>query len=567
MGVRGFAFCLLMVGAVSALSAQNNDRYILLKVRAGSTVKFSMSADAANTLVRMMGSSYYDKDTTISIGTGNTSFSWDAVGNYVWINGNVTKFNCSENGANLIGLDVGSNPGLKNLNCNFNSISSLDVSKNVALEQLRCKGNRLSSLDLSNNVRLYQLSVTANPFSTMGYDALMCSLPTKDSAEKAVFWPITSGIDTNLSRFMASNSLIAKEKNWKVCYGDDGNPVPATTGQYSCPEVNMDCYIAMKMKPGEISLYMHTDSVDAMVRVVCGNTDTSFVVGKSSKGMKCVTESDSMVIYGDISSFRCGGNSVYALDVSHNPGLRNLSCGFNSISHLDLSKNTRLENLDCYNNLLTSLDLSQNTALWELYCDHNMISVLDVSRNTALEGLYCHNNRLTSLDVSRNTVLRSLWCYGNDFTTDAFDLLMCSLRKCGNMLTQRGNFVPLKDTNDDGFAAFMASNSGNAKDKNWYVLDSAYNPVPATNGKFDCATVSVSEAAAESAMRVWPNPARTELHFSGVSGGSLIVHDLTGRMVWRSEACSDEIVVNIADWAKGMYFVRSGSRTLKFVKE
>ena len=56
-------------------------------------------------------------------------------------------------------------------------------------------------------------------------------------------------------------------------------------------------------------------------------------------------------------------------------------------------------------------------------------------------------------------------------------------------------------------------------------------------------------------------------HIAGAEG-MLSVCDLTGRVVWRvGQPVGDEIVVNVADWAKGMYFVRSGCHTLKFVKE
>jgi hypothetical protein len=64
-------------------------------------------------------------------------------------------------------------------------------------------------------------------------------------------------------------------------------------------------------------------------------------------------------------------------------------------------------NLVCYGDSLTALDVSHNTALKTLNCDNNKLTALDVSKNTALEYLYCPNNNLTSLDVSHNTALNT----------------------------------------------------------------------------------------------------------------------------------------------------------------
>jgi hypothetical protein len=234
---------------------------------------------------------------------------------------------------------------------------------------------------------------------------------------------------------------------------------------------------------------------------------------------------------------------------------------------LDVSHCPELASLKCDINRLTTLDVSQNPNLKVLACGNNNLASLDVSKNNVLTDLACSNNRLTTLDVGDCPALVYLDCYGNNFSTEAWDALMCSLP---DRDVDTGVFHPLFTTENS--EVFKAANADNARAKLWHVcyVDTVSwksGEAIVTTGNFDCATVPVREAVAESALRVWPNPARTELHFSGVSGGNVIVHDLTGRVVWRSEAGRDEVVVNIADWARGMYFVRSGSHTLKFVKE
>ena len=264
-----------------------------------------------------------------------------------------------------------------------------------------------------------------------------------------------------------------------------------------------------------------------------------------------------------------------SLDVSNNTKLTNLDCSYNSLVLLRVRNNPELTSLVCCNNWLFSLDVSGKTKLVNLNCSANFLNFVKLYNNTKLEHLNCSKNRITSLCVDCCPELKSLYCYRNDLSYKELDLIMCSLpvrksfEKARFCPVYRGKSTAYQDSVD--MDAFMKCNSSNAKANGWLVqYGDDSGDIPATNGKFDCDSGGfqdpVREAAAESAMRVWPNPARTELHIASAAG-EVCVHDLTGRVVYRAESGNDDIVVNIADWAKGMYFVRSGRHTLKFIKE
>lgn len=113
----------------------------------------------------------------------------------------------------------------------------------------------------------------------------------------------------------------------------------------------------------------------------------------------------------------CSYNGLNALDISHNPELRELFCCDNLLTSLDIHTNRKLESvvccsnrlktlttgdlpnlkaLYCFGNHLCSLDLSMLPELSDLRCIHNMIGALDVRKNPALQVLYCDNVRLQS---------------------------------------------------------------------------------------------------------------------------------------------------------------------------
>ena len=497
------------------------------------------------------------------------------------------ELHCSHN--NLSSLDVSKNTLLRVLYCYHNNLSSLDVSKNPKLETLECYNNRLSSLKLRNNKKLDYLRCDHNLFNTAAFDAIMCALPEQISGH---FYPLFDSTDYNAGAFMSANSNNATSKGWKVRYYLATRDI-STKGTYECPDVDMGISIRLGVKNARVvNLHFAAAADNTPVTLVCGSTDTTFYVRKyisygDMHHFSLYTSDTEVNIYGALTHFRCSGNHdhITSLDVSGNPALKGLLCYENSITSLDVSGNPALEELlcydngltslnlgadtaltilSCYKNRLTSLDVSRCAALTELRCQLNQLTLLDVSHNPRMEVLYCHSNSIPTLDLGGNPALKVLGCRNNALTTAEYDKIMCMLPE----RTAEAKFFPLGDSLDTNYNLFMATNSANATAKGWKILYGSNNkPVPATTGDFDCITLPVSEAAAEHALRVWPNPARTQLRIANATG-EVCVYDLAGRVVYRSgQAVPEELQINISGWAKGMYFVRAGGMTVKFVKE
>jgi Leucine-rich repeat (LRR) protein len=118
----------------------------------------------------------------------------------------------------LTSLDVSKNTALKDLYCYTNQLTSLDVSKNTALTWLCCYNNQLTSLDVSNCTALTWLECYQNQIKGAGMDALVNSLPQKESASLYIYYP--SNTEGNVCT--TSHVGIAKQKGWKVLYNNGG---------------------------------------------------------------------------------------------------------------------------------------------------------------------------------------------------------------------------------------------------------------------------------------------------------------------------------------------------------
>ncbi len=616
----------------------NTSRYITLNVKQGEQINIALSADTNNTPIKIVSGAW---DTTI-IANAWEYYNFYVAANTLTIYGNVSKFKCSNNDSNIIGLDASHNTSLtylycddnsltslnvsgctsleelfcgynnlttlnissctalKSLHCTNNSLSILDVSGCTSLEELHCynnnlttlnvssctalthlscdinnlstlnvsscralkslhctnnrlsildvsgctslgylhcENNSLTTLDVSKCITLKELRCYENSFSTNGYDSLMCSLPINNSGNIAYFVPLNNSSDATASAFMASNATNATAKNWKVIYYSGGGDIPATSGTYTCsggggttPQVNMNRYITLNVKQGEqITINLTTDSANIPVRVVSGDSISDFTTKTATwmRDTKFYATSNTMVIYGDVKYFSCKNNTI-------------------NIVGIDISNNTQLSSLDCSNNNLTRLD---------------------ISKNTSLTLLYCNNNNLTLLDASKNTSLTTLSCFNNKFTTAGYDSLMCLLPTLG----KTGEFIPLESDTSANVTIFMASNSNNAKDKKWNVFYVDYTNIPATTGTYTCSNIpddptSISEVSLSN-IELYPNPAKTMLTIENATE-NVQIFDVAGRKIMQVENKGEALLqINIANLAKGMYFVKVGNYTTKFVKE
>ena len=571
-----FLFFTLIVGlltSASTLQAQtvNMNRYITLTVVDGAAIELDFAAGTTGNRVRIVSGSN-TQDITVNSGWYGTA-SYTADGTTMTVYGNVSSLKCSGNYANLTAidlshntelielycsgnllttLDVSHNTNLNELDCSGNLLTTLDLSQNTKLEKLNCNSNNLTALDMSHNRWLKKLCCSGNNFSTQAIDDIYCSLPDRTGDYNGDIYPLIHESDPNHATVLATNKQNAILKNWNVRYFITYSNIPATTGTYTCPYLNMSRYITLTVKEySNIKLDFKAAAAITPIRIVSGSNTENIIVGTSWYGTAPYTAGSTtiMTIYGDLTGFDCSQNgaNLTALDPSHNTQLEILYCYDNGISRLDMSQNTQLEQLycknntigsldvlhntklkalDCAGNLLTSLDVSNNTQLKGLYCSYNYLSSLDVSNNIQLENLYCHGNSLRSLDISQNTRLKNLSCHGNDFTTAAIDRIYCVLPV--RSASDGARIFPLGESSSVAEQNMVASTSGaNAIAKNWRVLkykeDGTHTDI-ATTGSYVCPEPNMSSyiiltVAKDSAIRLDFQAAAEGTTIRIVSGG------------------------------------------------
>ena len=436
-------FFALIVGLLASATTQaqtvNMSRYITLTVTNGAAIKLNFNVATNGTPVRIVSGSN-TQDITVNTNWYGTA-SYTADGTTMTVYGDITEFMCQENRANLTAIDLSHNTQLNrldcynnnlttldvsgctqlnSLSCNNSNLTALDLSHNTQLTSLYCSNNNLTALDLSHNTQLNILECHSNNFSTAALDDIYCSLPDKTGIINGEIYPLENSSDPNHATVLATNKQNAIAKNWNVVYPDSFIDIPATTGTYTCPQLNMDSYITLTVaKDSAIKLDFKAAAATTPIRIKSGITDTTITVGTSWKGITSYTAADSvMTVYGDIIVFDCSNNraKLTAIDLSHHTQLTELYCTNNKITSLDVSNNTQLTGLYCTSNQLSSLNASGCTQLKTLNCVSNQLLSLNVSGCTQLTKVECFSNRLSSLDVSGYTQLKELNCYGNQLS-------------------------------------------------------------------------------------------------------------------------------------------------------
>ena len=115
-----FALIIGLLTSASTAMAQtvNMSRYITLTVKKDSAIKLDLMAAAAGTPVRIVSGST-TRDITVSTDwTGPRKYI--AGSTTMTIYGDISRFNCGGNGANLTAIDVSNNTQLTELNCYHN---------------------------------------------------------------------------------------------------------------------------------------------------------------------------------------------------------------------------------------------------------------------------------------------------------------------------------------------------------------------------------------------------------------------------------------------------------------
>ena len=544
-----FALIVGLLTSASTLQAQtvNMSRYITLTVTNGAAIYLNFKAAANGTPIRIVNGSD-TRDITVDTNWYDGAVSYTVGNTTMTVYGDITGFNCSNNGANLTALDpshntqleilycssnqlssldvsnntqltmlncgnnklssldvshntqltklscysnslssldVSHNTQLKELSCYSNSLSSLDVSKNTQLEMLDCSHNNLNSLDVSKNTQLTKLYCYNNNFTTAALDRIYCALPDRTGVEAGKIVPIVNIYSSNVAIVKATTKSNATSKNWKVQYAA-GTPVRIVSGS-------------------------NTQDITVGTTWYDGHSPSSFTVTAGST---------TITIYGDIIMFGCEENGAN----------------------------------------LTAIDPSHNTQLTVLGCSSNQLSSLDLSKNTELFILSCNDNKLTSLDISKKSKLKELYCYDNNFTTATLDDIYCSLPdRTGTTFVK---IQPVYNSSSPNHATVLATNAQNATAKNWKVRYAAGDDIPATTGKHKCSATDIAEASAEQALTLYPNPVADVLYLSATAR-IVRIYNVYGIEVAHA---TDTDRVEVSHLPAGIYTVKADGTVAKMVK-
>jgi len=276
-------FILVLLGLMvinPVFSQVNMNRWIELNVTPGELISLDLSADSANTKVKVI-CGYFER--TLTVGEDWTSYKdYYASADTMRIYGNIKMFDCINNGFNIIGINLDNNLLLTQLYCSGNAIPTLDVSRSTQLIILVCAANQLRNLDVSNLTQLEYLSCSSNPrllnldvskltqlqnlfcyqlgltsldirglthlkelycydnnFTTAALDSIYCALPIV-SGNSGDLIPIVLPTSSNYDTVMASNTQNAISKNWRVQYRYDYSTFPPTNGTFDCSNIGIE---------------------------------------------------------------------------------------------------------------------------------------------------------------------------------------------------------------------------------------------------------------------------------------------------------------------------------------
>ena len=167
-----------------------------------------------NTVLNSLNCSY-NQLTTIDA-SGNTGlWSLECSNNQltaldVTKNTDLVTLDCSSN--QLTALDVSNNTILSKLYCNDNQLTALNVSNNTELSTLHCNNNQLAALNVTENILLSALHCYCNGIKGEAMDALVNSLPNRNSDYSGYLYVIYYQNEGNI--MTTTQVAAAKAKNW-----------------------------------------------------------------------------------------------------------------------------------------------------------------------------------------------------------------------------------------------------------------------------------------------------------------------------------------------------------------
>ncbi|MGL4293028.1 MAG: T9SS type A sorting domain-containing protein [Bacteroidales bacterium] len=308
-----------------------------------------------------------------------------------------------------------------------------------------------------------------------------------------------------------------------------------------------------------------------------------------------------------------------------------LSISKNKIEHLDLSQLPLVTTISALNSGVKQVTFAPDSeALSMVNLSDNQIERLDISgwnyqpnsgtlralnnpmtefiTNPNLKSLYLTNCLLASLDLSTHEYLGALDCKNNQLTFTTVKMPKYNSRfglspqDSIEIAKKEGTVKYLNPGDEVDLSAFVSPEDG-VTGYQWYVLSGqkfvVTNEIKAGQeaGKFTmpegipgtyyCKLTTTSPLIKHmylvterfeltsptgltntvSTVNIYPNPIEDHLMISGCENETIEIYNAAGMLVYRNQAIQNEIQVNAAAWAKGIYIVKVGTETHKMNKK
>jgi len=325
----------------------------------------------------------------------------------------------------------------------------------------------------------------------------------------------------------------------------------------------------------------------------------------------------------------CSSNSLTSLPTLPS-GLQNLDCSVNKLTSLPTSLPSGLQYLFCHSNSLTSLP-ALPSGLTILVCAVNNLTSLPTALPSGLQYLDCSQNKLTSLPTALSSSLQTLYCFYNNLTSlpalpsglqtlridypkisclpnrvtglIVYDqnnsnitstIPLCTLplqwlafnaQKMANDNTVRIDWVTASEENVKNFMLQRSSDGStfqfisepitakNTTSENSYSFDdlaplNGVNYYRAEEIDFD-GVVSYSKVIALSlnsstTFNVYPTIVADELNILSADNNDFQVINLLGKVVMTAK---NALKLNVALLPSGIYFLKSGTELMRFLKQ
>ena len=208
---------------------------------------------------------------------------------------------------------------------------------------------------------------------------------------------------------------------------------------------------------------------------------------------------------------------------------------------------------------------------------HISASTLRTARNLIIEGgdslkIITSSNEGIFVDVNatltiKNTTVEAdaAWGIVGYDGTKGENLIIekSTVRATGNSGSigyfQSITLIDCEITQPEGAVIGTYSTSGQAVMLGGYIVTSEVVIEPKTG---------INNFSSEAAFSIYPNPANNILNIISENANELItISDISGKIVYSEKTSDKQSSINISQLSAGMYIIRIGSKTAKFVKE